>query len=201
MPWIKTIEYEDASGPLKRVYDKVKGPDDNVDNVLRIHSLRPHTLKGHMTLYKSVLHNSNNTLLKSFLETIGVYVSYLNKCNYCVQHHFSGLQRLLNDNERADEILGVLQSGQLESGFDEKELIGLKYARQLTLEHWNITEFGIIKMRDAGYTDGEILEINQVTCYFNYVNRMVVGLGVNLEGDIIGLSPNESSDPNDWSHK
>ena len=59
MSWIKTIDYAEAEGPLKRMYNRVKGPDDNVDNVLSIHSLRPHTLTGHMTLYKSVLHNTN----------------------------------------------------------------------------------------------------------------------------------------------
>ncbi len=37
--------------------------------------------------------------------------------------------------------------------------------------------------------------------YFNYVNRTVVGLGVTTDGDIIGLSPNNSDDPNNWNHK
>jgi len=41
-------------------------------------------LLGHMTLYKNVLHNSNNTLPKWYLETLGVYVSSLNNCAYCV---------------------------------------------------------------------------------------------------------------------
>lgn len=52
MSWIQTIDYFDADANLKQIYDRVKGPDNNVDNVLKIHSLRPHTLTGHMTLYK-----------------------------------------------------------------------------------------------------------------------------------------------------
>ena len=48
---------------------------------------------------------------------------------------------------------------------------------------------------------GEILEINQVAGYFNYVNRTVTGLGVNTKGDILGLSPSESNDPKNWSHQ
>ncbi|MDG1208501.1 MAG: alkylhydroperoxidase, partial [Paracoccaceae bacterium] len=56
-------------------------------------------------------------------------------------------------------------------------------------------------LRDAGWSDGEILEINQVTAYFGYANRTVLGLGVNTEGDIIGLSPNNSNDPDDWGHQ
>ena len=55
-------------------------------------------------------------------------------------------------------------------------------------------------MRQAGYSDGEILEINQVTAYFNYTNRTVLGLGCSTAGDILGLSPNKSDDPDDWNH-
>ena len=43
-------------------------------------------MEGH--LYKYVLHHSGNTVDKRFLETIGVYVSLLNDCAYCVEHHF-----------------------------------------------------------------------------------------------------------------
>ena len=58
----------------------------------------------------------------------------------------------------------------------------------------------IKKMRAAGYSDGEILKINQVSAYFNYANRTVLGLGCSIEGDILGLSPNNNNDPNDWGH-
>ena len=55
-------------------------------------------------------------------------------------------------------------------------------------------------LRAAGLDDGQILEINQVTAYFNYANRTVLGLGIDTDGDIIGLSPGDSSDPDNWSH-
>ena len=56
-------------------------------------------------------------------------------------------------------------------------------------------------LREAGFDDGEILEINQVTAYFAYANRTVLGLGINTDGDIIGLSPGDSSDPDNWTHQ
>ena len=46
--WIQTIRYEDAEGKLKQLYDRVKGPDNNVDNIMLSHSLRPHSLEAHM---------------------------------------------------------------------------------------------------------------------------------------------------------
>ena len=200
MSWIKEISYDNATGQLKRMYDRVKGPDNNVDNVLSIHSLRPHTLVGHMGLYKNVLHNSNNTLPKWYLETLGVYVSSLNQCNYCVEHHSAGLKRLLDDDTKFQSIINCLTSDQPESFFKDHFLEGLRYAKKLTLAHHTITESDIQSLRALNLSDGEILEINQVVSYFNYVNRTVVGLGVNTDGDIIGLSPNDSSDPDNWGH-
>lgn len=200
MSWIETIDYDQADGPLKRMYDRVKGPDNNVDNVLLIHSLRPHTLTGHMTLYKSVLHNANNTLPKWYLEALGVYVSYLNKCDYCVRHHFAGFSRLINDQERADRFFEAVKEDALDTFFDGAYLLGCIHAKKITRDHANITKTDIDELKSVGFSEGEILEINQVTSYFNYVNRMVVGLGVNTEGDIIGLSPNNSDDPKNWNH-
>ncbi len=201
MSWIKTISYQDADPKLKRIYNKVKGPNNNIDNVLSIHSLRPDTLTGHMSLYKNALHNSNNKIPKWFLETIGVYVSFLNGCNYCVTHHFGGLKRLLDDNKRSDAILQAIKNNKLDTIFDLQHQEALKYAKKITSNLKDICENDIINLRKSGFTDGEILEINQVASYFNYVNRSVVGLGVNLKGDIIGLSPNNSDDPDQWNHQ
>ena len=201
MSWIKTIPYEDADKDLKRVYNKVKGPNNNIDKVLLIHSLRPHSLIGHMALYKNVLHNSNNKLPKWYLESIGVYVSYLNRCNYCVEHHFSGLKRLLNDDDKANNFLEAIKKDALEDNFDSKLYQGMLYSKKLTLELHSIKKDDITKLKTLGFSEGEILEINQVTSYFNYVNRTVIGLGVTTEGDILGLSPNNSNDPDNWSHQ
>jgi uncharacterized peroxidase-related enzyme len=200
MSWIKVIPYSEAESRLKKIYDKVKGPNNNVDNVLAIHSLRPHSLIGHMALYKNVLHNSNNTLPKWYLETVGVYVSNLNNCEYCVTHHFSGLQRLLNDNEKSEQLYKAIKTDNLKGALEEKLIVGLNYAKQITVDHNNLNENVIVNLRAHGFTDGEILELNQVASYFNYVNRTVLGLGVTTEGDVLGLSPNNSDNADDWSH-
>ena len=200
MTWIATIDPADADGRLKRLYGRVAGPDGRIDNILTSHSLRPHTLDGHMSLYKNVLHHSGNNLPKWFLEAIGVYVSLLNGCAYCVDHHFAGLTRLLEDQERADAMLRAFRTGQLAPVFDGRERAAFDYAKTLTVRPHDVTEDMIVELRMVGYGDGEILEINQVTAYFAYANRTVLGLGVTTEGDTLGLSPNNSGDENDWSH-
>jgi uncharacterized peroxidase-related enzyme len=201
MSWIKVISYENAESRLKKIYDRIKGPNNNVDNILLIHSLRPHSLVGHMTLYKNVLHNSNNTLPKWYLEAIGVYVSYLNNCDYCFDHHFEGFKRLYDNNIESEKFKEAVINDDLEGVFEDKYIAGCLYAKELTLNHNGITKENIDLLRKKEFSDGEILEINQVASYFNYVNRTVVGLGVDTKGDIIGLSPNNSDDPTNWSHE
>ena len=201
MSWIEEIPYEEATGSLKKLYDKVKGPDENVDNILLAHSLRPHTLNGHMGLYKNVLHNQQNTLPKWYHETLGVYVSLLNQCDYCVHHHFEGLKRLLADDKRANEVLDGLKIDRPEGTFEGWQLLGIDYAKMLTQSPSDILENQLNQIRAAGLNDGEILEINQVVAYFNYANRMVLGLGINSKGDVLGLSPNDDGNPDDWGHK
>ena len=44
MTWITIIPFEQATGSLKRLYERIKGPDNNVDNIMLAHSLRPHTM-------------------------------------------------------------------------------------------------------------------------------------------------------------
>lgn len=200
MSWIKTINYNKATGKLKDIYNRIKGPNNKIDNVLMIHSLRPHTLVGHMTLYKNVLHHTGNTLPKWYLESIGVYVSHLNNCDYCVDHHSAGLKRLLNSDLRSALYFEAIEKDNLESFFDSKYLTGVNYAKKLTISLRTVNKNDIEQLQQVGFTDGEILEINQVTSYFNYVNRSVLGLGVNTKGDIIGLSPRENDEGDNWNH-
>jgi uncharacterized peroxidase-related enzyme len=201
MAWIETIGPDKASGKLRDIYDSLGGPGKNVDNILAIHSLRPHTLSGHLALYKSVLHHTGNHLPVWFLESVGVLVSLMNGCSYCAAHHAEGLRRQLKNDDRSDEILEALQSGKIKDVFHPREIAALRYAAFLTNDPSSITVGHIDAMREAGLSDGEILEVNQVTAYFAYANRTANGLGVTVDGDDLGLSPPETDDLSTWEHR
>jgi uncharacterized peroxidase-related enzyme len=201
MTWITTIAYKDATGKIKELYERIKGPDNNIDNIMMAHSLRPHTMEGHMAIYKNVIHHPRNTLPKWLLEAVGVYVSLINVCEYCIEHHYVGMRRLLNDDVRSKEIRSALEGNDPARAFEGRELAILNYAAKLTRNPTDITPQDLDVLRKAGLEDGEILEVNQVAAYFAYANRTVLGLGINKEGDILGLSPSESENLEDWSHK
>lgn len=201
MSWIKVIPFEEATGKLKQIYKKIKGPNNQIDNVLSIHSLRPHTLTGHMSLYKNTLHHSDNTFPNWFLELLGTYTSYINKCDYCYKHHFTGMKRFLNDDDKAEKLKFHIENNSLNKVLNNKELALSTYTEKLTNNSSDITEDDIINLRRLGCTDGEILEVNQVVSYFNYANRTVLGLGVNTNNEVLGLSPKNKDAESSWSHK
>lgn len=198
--WIRLVPYDESEGYLRTLYDRVKGPGGKIDNVMRAHSLRPHTMEGHSALYKSVLHHTGNSMPVWFLECLAVYTSLSNRCDYSVAHHFAGLSRLLQDEARAGAIYKAFAAAQPERVFDGKELALLRYVRKLTLDPQNMVEADIAALRDAGANDGEILEANQVCAYFNYSNRLLNGLGVTTKGDILGTSPPNTDSLDDWEH-
>ncbi|NOD95645.1 peroxidase-related enzyme [Ruegeria sp. HKCCD6228] len=202
MSWIRTIPFEQATGRLKKLYDRVTGPGNNVDNIMMAHSLRPHSMEGHMAIYKAVLHHSGNKIPKWFLEALGVWVSSLNRCGYCVEHHFAGLQRLLDNEERGNAIRAAIEARDPAAApLDAAQVAAMTYARKLTEDPGDLVEADVTALRTAGWDDGEILEINQVCSYFSYANRTVLGLGCSTEGDELGLSPNNSDNPDDWGHR
>lgn len=195
-PWIRVVPPGEADGKLRKLYQRVAGPDGDVDNIMQVHSLRPHSMEGHMALYKNVLHHTGNTIPKWFLEALGVLVSALNRCLYCVDHHATGMTRLIGDEERSKAVREAIESED-RSVFNDAERAALTYAEKLTLTPADMEKSDVRALRDAGWSDGEILEINQVVSYFAYANRTVLGLGVSIDGDILGLSPSGEG----WRHE
>ena len=57
----------------------------------------------------------------------------------------------------------------------------LDYAVKLTKTPWEMAQEDVDKLREEDFSDAAILDINQITGYYNFVNRLADGLGVELE--------------------
>lgn len=188
--WIEMISDEDAYGDVRDALANARTPHGTVDNVLRVHTLRPNTMRGHMALYRAVLHDDSNTIPTWFQETIGTYVSLINNCPYSVANHWANAAHLIGDPDRSAAVEKALRDRRPEEAFDGGELALLRYAEKLTVSPEKMEKSDIDALHDAGMDDGEILESNQIICYFNYVNRSINGLGVTTEGDVVGYYAN-----------
>ena len=184
--WIKMISDEEADDTLKQALGFARTPHGTVDNVMRVHSLRPSTMNGHVVLYRACLHDDHNTIPMWFQEVISSYVSTLNECAYSYSNHWKNACHLMNDPQKAEQIDAAFKIRAPENVFDGAQLAMLRYAEKLTLSPGDMEEADVNMLKNEGVSDGEILEANQIIGYFNYVNRLLNGLGVSTDGDVVG---------------
>ena len=57
----------------------------------------------------------------------------------------------------------------------------LRYSVKLTRHPWAMEAQDVDELRSHGFDDRGILDICQVVSYYNYVNRLADGVGVELE--------------------
>ena len=175
MAYIETISEADATGELARWYRRAGNPDGTVDNVMRIHSLNVETLRTHFEMYTATMHRPS-PLSRAEREMVAVAISRLNGCDYCLAHHRAGLERLLPKRPGLADALAGGETGDL--GPREAALVA--FATALTVAPGRMSEADVAELRTGGLDDRAILDLAQVVGYFNYVNRIVTGLGVEL---------------------
>ena len=176
MAWIKEIDPKNSPN-LKLIYKKAENrTGEKTANVLKVHSQDPQTLEIHMKLYERLMFQESE-LSRKEREMIGVVVSKSNECTYCVTHHG---QALAHVTENTTLMKKIAEDYHL-AGLSEKELEICKYAEKLTKYPYRMEEEDIISLRSFDLSDLAIFQINQICAYFNYVNRIVFGLGVELE--------------------
>jgi len=184
--WIKMLSDDEADENLSKALDFARTPHGTVDNVMRVHSLRPATMNGHVVLYRACLHDDSNSIPTWFQEVISSYVSALNSSAYSYANHWSNARHLIGDDTHADKIEAALHSRRPQDAFKGCELALLQYAEKLTLHPGDMVKGDVDALKQAGVPDGEILEANQIIGYFNYANRLLNGLGVTTDGDVVG---------------
>ncbi len=82
-PWIRVIDEDapDMDPGLAQMYGKMKDPSGHVDNILKIHSLHPESLRVHFDFYKLVMYGRSK-LSRIQREMIAVVASAANECHY-----------------------------------------------------------------------------------------------------------------------
>lgn len=173
MAWINQIEEQDAEGELRAVYDELLKSRGKLANILQVHSLNPGALKTHVDLYMQLMF-ANSGLSRKEREAIAVVVSSNNECAYCVNHHYEPLTRY----EKDPQVLATIRNADPLDTLVDRLAGMLQHAQKLTTNPHQVTADDIQKLRDLNLSDRDILDITLVTAYFNFVNRIALGLGV-----------------------
>ncbi len=86
---------------------------------------------------------------------------------------------MLKDDELLAQIEDDWRTAELGTG----RMAMLSYCEKLTLQPGEMVKGDVLALREAGFSDRDVLEIAEVTAYYAYVNRIADGLGVELEDD------------------
>jgi uncharacterized peroxidase-related enzyme len=143
-----------------------------VPNVLRLYALRPSRLLAWNAHYDEAM-KGESTLTKAEREMIAVVVSVANSCAYCIAAHSAALRKLTKDPPLADQIA----SDHAQADISDRMKRALDYALKLTRSPDTMAEADVQRLRDAGWTDEDVMDITEVTALFNFSNRMASGLG------------------------
>ncbi|MBI3124052.1 MAG: peroxidase-related enzyme [Ignavibacteriales bacterium] len=173
MPFIKVIEEIEATGKLKEVYTDISKSRGKLSNIMKIHSLIPDAMVKHMELYKTIMFGKSN-LSRELKEMIAVVVSVANKCEYCINHHAEALNFYWKDVKKLNKFINDFRSTEI----DPKINSLLEYAFELTTAPHKINQTSIENIKFRGWTDEDILLTDLIISYFNFVNRISLGLGV-----------------------
>ncbi|MFN4218829.1 MAG: peroxidase-related enzyme [Candidatus Bipolaricaulia bacterium] len=178
MAWIRVIDEAEAQGRLKECYEEIKKARGKVANIMRVHSLQPDAMMAHLNFYKTIMFGPSG-LSRRQRELLATVVSALNGCAYCVRHHAEALRAYVKD----EALIGQVQRDYTTVPLDSKSRAMLDYAHKLTRSPTRVTQQDIEQLRYAGFSDAEILSVNLIVSYFNFVNRVALGLGVEFTED------------------
>lgn len=173
MAYIHTIPYSKAEGELKDIYEQLINDRGKLADVHRIQSLNPPTIVSHMQLYMDIMFGKS-PLRRYQREMIAVVVSAANQCNYCIQHHAEALRHYWKDEGKLQQLQNDFEQLQL----SETDRALCRYAHTQTLKPQNANGSQVDALRQTKLSDRAILDATLIVGYFNFVNRIVLSLGV-----------------------
>ena len=178
MAWTKIIGQEEADGALKGIYDRMKAQGATVQaEALTVYTQEPELFQWlHTGLQIPGAGYGVTAIDRTLVNLIVVVVSAINRCENCVAVHSQVLRQLTKDDALVDCVIEDYTKANL----DSRTMLALEYAAKLTRGPSSMEEEDVSRLREGGYSDKEIVDIAHVTAWFNYVNRVALGLGTQL---------------------
>lgn len=172
LTWLRVPSDEELPPAIHELWQPSLEKLGFVPNVLRLYALRPSHLLAWNAWYEEAMKGESG-LSKAEREMIAVVVSVANDCAYCIAAHGAALRKLTKDSALADAIAADHRTAPVEP----RVRAMLDYAVKLTRRPTEMTEEDVVALRDAGWTDEDVMDVAEVTGLFNMSNRLASGLG------------------------
>lgn len=182
LAWLHVPAAEEVADEVKELWAKPLEKLGFVPNVLRAYAIRPRHLQLWNEFYDDLMRGESG-LTRAQREMIAVVVSTTNRCHYCIVSHSAALRKLTGDPVLVEQ----LRTNHAYAPVEPKERAMLDFAVKLTEQSHRCAEQDVEVLREAGWSDEEIMDIAEVTAMFNFTNRLASGLGWRPNDEFVGL--------------
>ena len=145
-----------------------------VPNIFRSFALLPDHFLGWWRYFEDLMGGSGSGVTKSQREMVAVVVSAENRCHYCMLSHGAACRFRTRDPVLVDELLTNYHRADLPA----PERAMLDFAVTVANSAYEMTGADIETMREAGWSDEEILHIIEISSMFSYTGRLANALGL-----------------------
>jgi uncharacterized peroxidase-related enzyme len=174
MPWIETVAWSDATDELKAAYDWQASKLGEPAEFTMLGSLYPAIVEERLHLYRAV-ENCPSAVPDAERQMAAFVTSLLNGTAHCA----SGLRLKLRSLGVDGETLAAVEASPGAPATGDARLDAIcAHAAKLTTRPTEMTEHDLAELRAHGLSDLDLLDINNMIAYYNYINRVVNGLGL-----------------------
>ena len=146
---INVVNADNATVEQAELLDAIQSQLGMVPNFLKVFANSPAALKAFLGLHEIA---GNGSLDLQSRERIALAMAQKNACEYCVSAHTAiGSKVGLSSAE--------IEANRVGSSHDDKAAVAVKFARALAEHNGAVTTAELLEVRNAGYSDAEIVEI------------------------------------------
>jgi len=175
MPFVNEIDETQANPPLRELYGKIENSLGFIPHYFKSLGAMPQAIEAQMLLNDAII--ADGALSKTVKEQIGIVVSAINSALYCVTFHMELLRRFGVEKALARKLTSDYENAPVETNV--KAL--LRFADKLTRHPEDIEEADIETLKSNGWNDAAVRETVLTVAFFNFVNRVSLGLGLVAE--------------------
>ena len=172
MTYVNEIEETQANPQLRGIYGNIEQNMGFLPHYFKALGAMPQAIEGQLQLSAAVM--NDGALTKTEKEQIGVVVSGINASSYCLVIHMELLRRLGVEKSLARKLVNDYEN----AAVPDKVKALFRFADKLTRKPVEIEEEDISALKAAGWDEAAIRETVLTVAYFNYVNRVSLGLGL-----------------------
>jgi uncharacterized peroxidase-related enzyme len=176
MPFVNEIEEAQAGDRLRAMYTQIEKELGFLPHYFKTLGAKPDVIEAQLAMNSAIM--SDGALSLVIKEQIGLMVSGINSSAYCIMFHMELLQRFGVEKTLARKLSSDYENAAVEPNV--KALF--RFAAKLTRQQDDMEESDTDELKKAGWSDDAVRETVLTVAYFNYINRVSLGLG--LVGDL-----------------